>query len=197
LLNIQLILIPVNQERSNQDNSNNKMANPPTFAPIRTNSPTPAPDDILAQAWFQYLWKTLAVLLVAGVVLGLLHVYRKYWGNDFIRHPRRNITAAISNRQANVLWGTNPGVVVDGGHSSLPYRIADGKGDFGITPPSSKIPELQEVHARTVLKDQNSNILPNHFVIAIRVDESNIHPGEEVIEATSYDEVLQTKGNIV
>jgi hypothetical protein len=148
-----------------------------------SNTTPPNTNQVILQPWFDYFWKVAVTVLAIGLASLFYRMY-KFWLKE--KRQRAAIVARdpnmmVTNRQAIVLWGNNPGVVVAGIKGDNIYRDADGRGSFGITPPSSKIPELQDF-AATAKPAQ-------HLVVAVRAGESTISPDDIIIEALPYEDI--------
>jgi hypothetical protein len=134
---------------------------------------------------FDVLWELAIGVGFCAAMFIAVRIYRCFV-KDVARTRRQDPSVMISNRQATVLWGSNPGVVVSGDDT---YRNADGKGDFGTDIfVSTKIPELQEVIARTAVKPVVQVQPQQQLTVATRMGESGISPDDEIVEAVLYDE---------
>ena len=141
------------------------------------SSPSPyQPALTVPTDWFDLFWKVMASLLTVVGLLLILRVYRYYRKSKSTALAPTDPTMVLSNQQANARWGSTPGVIVAGIQADNVYRTADGQGEFGSTPPTNVLPELQE-----------ATRLSTPIVIAARAEESGGEDkADEVVVAIPY-----------
>jgi len=146
---------------------------------------------IFNEQWFQIVWRLILAVVILILFFAVKHAYSIYlksrgqeWPTMASQAHTANPPSVLTNRQAETLFGTEPGVVISGMHTAHEHRPADGKGNFGKADPVFVVPELQEATQLKLHKLPKSAVGPTALVVAEKTADSDDE--DNVPEAIAY-----------